>query len=126
MVKLSAVSLAALAALLLAGSAPAQTPASTGVDASRDDRRCTTGTLATDATAPCPDDVSKFPTGAFPSFARPPLIPGDGSTTPAIMPPAAASMPMTGTTVVSPAPSAGVAGTEAATASGSRRPSVRR
>lgn len=54
------VSLAPLAVLLVAGSALAQTipsPNPSSVDADRVNRRCTTSTLSTDASAPCPDDV---------------------------------------------------------------------
>ena len=51
---------APLAALLLASSALAQTiPSSNAsdVDAGRFERRCTSATLSTDASAPCSDDV---------------------------------------------------------------------
>lgn len=73
--KSSPVSLAPLAALLLAGSALAQTvpsPNPSGVDAGRVDRRCTTTTLSTDATAPCSDDVLNDRPGGFPVVVRPP------------------------------------------------------
>jgi hypothetical protein len=73
--KSSAIFLAPLAALLLAGSALAQTvvsPNPSGVDADRVNRRCTTTTLSTDATAPCSDDVLNDRPGGFPVVARPP------------------------------------------------------
>jgi hypothetical protein len=60
MSKCSPVLLVPLAALLLAGSALAQTipgPNPPGVEADRVNRRCTATTLSTDASAPCSDDV---------------------------------------------------------------------
>jgi hypothetical protein len=67
------VSLALLAALLLAGFALAQTSTNpSGVNTDRDDRRCTTATLSTDPTAPCPDDVLNDRPGVMPPVVRPP------------------------------------------------------
>jgi hypothetical protein len=69
------VSFASLAALLLAGSALAQTiPGSnpSGVDADRVDRRCTSATLSTDALAPCADDVLNDGPRVSPVVVRPP------------------------------------------------------
>lgn len=73
--KSSLVSLAPLVALLLAGSALAQTipsPNSSGVDADRVDRRCTSTRLSTDASAPCSDNVLNDRPGVLPVVARPP------------------------------------------------------
>src|ERR1019366_10127173 len=73
--KSSPVSLAPLAALLLAGSALAQTipsPNPPGVDADRVDRRCTSTTLSTDASAPCADDVLNDGPRVSPVVVRPP------------------------------------------------------
>ena len=68
------VSLAPLAALLLAGSALAQTissPSPSGVDADRVDRRCTSTTLSTDTAAPCSDDVQNDGPRVSPVVVRP-------------------------------------------------------
>jgi hypothetical protein len=73
--KSSPVSLAPLAALLLAGSALAQTipsPNPSGVDADRVDRRCTSATLTTDASAPCSDDVLNDGPRVLPVVVRAP------------------------------------------------------
>ena len=73
--KSSPVSLAPLAALLLAGSALAQTipsPNPSGVDADRVDRRCTSTTLTTDASAPCSDDVLNDGPRVLPVVVRTP------------------------------------------------------
>jgi len=73
--KFSPVLLAPLAALLLAVSALAQTAPSanpSGVDADRVNRRCTSTTLSTDATAPCSDDVLNDRPGVLPVVVRPP------------------------------------------------------
>jgi hypothetical protein len=73
--KSSPVSLAPLAALLLAGSALAQTipsPNPSGVDANRVDRRCTSTTLSTDASTPCSDDVLNDRLGVSPVVVRAP------------------------------------------------------
>ena len=74
--KSSPVSLAPLAALLLAGSALAQTipsPHPSDVDADRVNRRCTSTTLSTDAAAPCSDDVLNDRPDALPFVVlRPP------------------------------------------------------
>lgn len=72
--KFSPVSLAPLAALLLAGSALAQTipsPGPSSVDADRADRRCTSATLSVDASAPCSDDVLSALPGALPVVVHP-------------------------------------------------------
>src|ERR1035437_3119348 len=69
------VSLAPLAALLLAGSALAQTIPSLsplGVDADRVDRRCTSTTLSTDTAAPCSDDVQNDGPRVSPVVVHPP------------------------------------------------------
>jgi hypothetical protein len=69
------VSFASLAALLLGGSALAQTiPGSNpaGVDADRVDRRCTSATLSTDASAPCANDVVNDGPRVSPVVVRPP------------------------------------------------------
>jgi hypothetical protein len=76
--KFSTVSLAPLAALLLAGSALAQTTPSP--DTNRADRRCTSATLSTDASTQCPDDVVKDP-GASPVVVRAPANSTAGSGT---------------------------------------------
>ena len=73
--KFSRVSLASLAALLLAGSALAQTTPSP--DANRADRRCTSATLSTDSSTPCSDDVVN--TGASPVVVRAPANSTAGS-----------------------------------------------
>ena len=73
--KFSPVSLAPLAALLLAGSALAQTIPSaspSGVDADRVDRRCTSTTLSNDASAPCSDDVLNDRPRVLPVVVRAP------------------------------------------------------
>jgi hypothetical protein len=85
--KSSPVSLAPLAALLLAGSALAQTipsPDPSGVDADRVNRRCASTTLSTDASAPCPDDVLNDRPGVLPVVVRPPgdSTAGSGNTSP--------------------------------------------
>ena len=75
--KPSSVSLAPLAALLLAGSALAQTipsPNPSGVDADRVDRRCSSTTLSTDASAPCSDDVLNDGPRVLPAVVRAPGI----------------------------------------------------
>ena len=56
MKKLPPVSMMALSALLLAGSALGQSSPS-GVDTSRADRRCPSNTLSSDPAASCSDDV---------------------------------------------------------------------
>src|SRR5450756_1410663 len=74
------VSLAPLVALLLAGSALAQTipsPIPSSVDADRVDRRCTSTTLSTDTVAPCSDDVQNDGPRVSPVVVRPP---GSGNT----------------------------------------------
>jgi hypothetical protein len=83
--KSSPVSLAPLAALLLAGSALAQTipsPNPSSVDADRVDRRCTSTALSTDASAPCSGDVLKDRPGVLPVAVRPPgnSTTGNGNT----------------------------------------------
>ena len=55
--KSSAVSLASLAALLLAGSALAQSSAGADGSGDRVDRACTTTTLPADTSVPCSDDA---------------------------------------------------------------------
>ena len=73
--KSSPVSLAPLAALLLAGSALAQTipsPNLSGVDANRIDHRCTSATLSTDAATTCSDDVQNDGPRISPVVVRPP------------------------------------------------------
>ena len=67
--------LATSAALLLAGSALAQTiisPNSPRVETVRADRHCTSSTLSTDPLAPCPDDVLNDRPGVLPRVVRPP------------------------------------------------------
>jgi len=75
--KSSTVSLASLAALLLAGSALAQTVPGPSGDAVRADRRCTSATLSTDSSTPCSDDVVN--TGASPVVVRAPANSTAGS-----------------------------------------------
>ena len=73
--KLTHVSLAPILALLLAGSSLAQTVPNanpSGVDADRVNRRCTTTTLSTDASAPCSNDVLNDRPGVSPVVVRPP------------------------------------------------------
>jgi hypothetical protein len=79
MKKSSTVSLAPLAALLLAGSALAQTLPDP--DANRTNRRCTSATLSTDASTPCPDDVRNGPPGGSPVVVRAPANSTAGSNT---------------------------------------------
>jgi hypothetical protein len=79
------VSLAPLAALLLAGSALAQTipsPNPSGVEADRIDRRCTSTALSADASAPCSDDVRNDGPRESPIVVRPPSsgMVGSGNT----------------------------------------------
>ena len=72
--KSSPVSLATLAALLLAGSAVAQiipSPNPSDLDA-RVDRRCTSTTLSADASAPCSNDVLNDRPGELPVVIRAP------------------------------------------------------
>ena len=76
------VSLATLAALLVAGSALAQTiisPNSPRVETIRADRRCTSSTLSTDPLAPCSDDVLNDRPGVLPRVVRPPANSSAGS-----------------------------------------------
>ena len=89
------VSLASLAALLLAGSALAQTP-----DANRTDRRCTSATLSTDASTPCPDDVVNDRPGASPVVVRAPAnsTAGSGNTVTGTQPSPGGTGTSTGTT----------------------------
>jgi hypothetical protein len=80
--KSSPVLLAPLAALLLAGSALGQTipsPNPSGVDSDRVDRRCTSTTLSTDASAPCSNDVLNDGPRVSPVVVRPPGISTAGS-----------------------------------------------
>jgi hypothetical protein len=108
--KSSAVSFASLAALLLAGSALAQTvpgPNPSGVDADRVNRRCTSTTLSTDAAAPCSDDVLNDRPGGYPVLARPP---GNGT---------AGSENMNAGTVTQPSPGSTGAASTGTTGAGS-------
>jgi len=78
-------SLALPAALLLAGSALAQTiplPNPPSVTSDRADRRCTTSALSTDASAPCADDALNDRPRTAPRVVHPRLsrIAGNGKT----------------------------------------------
>jgi hypothetical protein len=110
--KSSPVSLAPLAALLLAGSALAQTipsPSPSSVDADRVDRRCTSATLSTDASAPCSDDVRNGP-GVLPVVVR---APGNSTTGSGNTSAGTTTQPSPGTTGTAPTGTMGAARTPA-------------
>ena len=122
------VSLAPLAALLLAGSALAQTipsPNPSGGDADRVDRRCTSTTLSTDATAPCSDDVQNDGPRVSPVVVR---APGSGNTSAGSIGTftGTTGMPSTGTMNSGTSSIPGAIGTGAVSASGAARTPARR
>ena len=126
--KSSPVSLAPLAALLLAGSALAQTipsPNLSGVDADRVDRRCTSTTLSTDAAAPCSDDVQNDGPRVSPVVVHPP---GSGNTSAGFTGTSMGTtgMPSTGTMNSGTSSIPGAIGTGAVSASGAARTPARR
>jgi hypothetical protein len=126
--KSSPVSLAPLAALLIAGSVLAQTipsPNASGVDADRIDRRCTSTTLSTDATAPCSDDVRNDGPRVSPLVVRPP---GSGNTSAGFTGTSMGTtgMPSTGTVNSGTSSMPGATAPGAVSASGAvRRPAAR-
>jgi hypothetical protein len=119
--KSSPVSFAPLAALLLAGSALAQTipsPDPSGVDASRADRHCISTTLATDASAPCSGDVLNDRPGEVPLVLRS----TPGSSTPGTVTTSTGTQSNTGTaSTTSNAGAMGTGATSATGATGARR-----
>jgi hypothetical protein len=144
--KPSSVSLAPLAALLLAGSALAQTipsPNPSGVDADRVDRRCTSTTLSADASAPCSDDVLNDGPRVSPVVVRPPgnstagsgntsagtttqPSPGNTGAGPTGTPMGTTGMPSTGAVNSGTSSIPGATGTGAVSASGAARTPARR
>jgi hypothetical protein len=140
MTKSSPVSLAPLAALLLAGSALAQTIPSanpSGVDADRVDRHCTSTTLSNDASAPCSDDVLNDRPRELPVVVRAPgnSTAGSGNasagTTTQPSPGSTGTMgttgmPSTGTVNSDTSSIPGATGTGAVSASGAARTPGRR
>lgn len=121
------VSLAPLAALLLAGSALAQTipsPNPSGVDADRVDRRCTSTTLSTDTAAPCSDDVQNDGPRVSPVVVRPP---GNGNTSAGSIGTSTGTtgMPSTGTMNSGTSSIPGAIGTGAVSAGGAARTPAR-
>ena len=122
------VSLAPLAALLLAGSALAQTipsPNPSGVDADRVDRRCTSTTLSADASAPCSGDVLNDRPGVLPVVVRAPgnSTAGSGNTSAGSTGTSMGTMGMPSTGTVNSGTSSipGATGTGAVSASGAAR-----
>jgi hypothetical protein len=113
--KSSPVSLVALAALLLAGSALAQTVNPSGADADRADRHCISTTLSADPSAPCSDDVLNDRPGESPAAAR--YAPPKGAA------PGAGTQPSPGSTGAIPTGTA-VTGTTVNGGTGSTGPSM--
>jgi hypothetical protein len=127
------VSLVPLAALLLAGSALAQTissPNPLGVDVDRVDRRCTSTTLSTDASAPCSDDTLNDGLHVLPVVVRPPGtgMAGSGNTSAGSTGTSmdTTGMPSTGTVTSSPSSIPGATAPRVVSPSGAvRTPAVR-
>ena len=131
--KSSPVSLAPLAALLLAGSALAQTipsPNLSGVDADRIDHRCASATLSTDAAATCSDDVQNDGPRVSPVVVRPPDngMAGNSNTSAGSTGTSMGTtdMPSTGSVDSATSSMPGTTGTGAVSANGAARPPARR